>query len=218
MNVTIIGGHGKVAMLLAPRLVAAGHTVTSVIRKPEHADEVAQTGAVPLVASVEDASTAELVELLAGQEALVWAAGAGGGNPARTEAVDRDAAIRSMEACMQAEVPRYIMVSFSGSAPEYHVAADDPFRIYQDAKIAADEHLRASRLDWTILGPGPLNLEPSAGRVNPAAAHNHGDHAPRALVADVIVAALADPVTVGRTLVIGAGDVPIADWFATLPG
>lgn len=217
MNVTIIGGHGKVALLLAPRLVAAGHTVTSLIRNPAHAQEVAQTGAVPRVASVENASITDLIDLLEGQDAVVWSAGAGGGDAARTQAVDRDAAIRSIDACVQAGVSRYVMVSFSGADPKYLVAPGDPFRPYADAKIAADEHLRASTLDWTILGPGPLNDDPSTGRVDPAAAHDAGDHAPRALVADVIVSALAEPMTVGRTLILGAGDVPIQEWFATLP-
>lgn len=217
MKVTIIGGHGKVALQLAPRLVTAGHTVTSLIRNPQHADDVAHTGAFPRLASVEDASTAELADLFAGQDAVVWAAGAGGGDPARTRAVDRDAAMRSMDACVQAGVSRYVMVSFSGADPTYLVAQDDPFRPYADAKIAADKHLRASSLDWTILGPGPLNDDPSTGRVNPQATRDDGDHAPRGLVADIIVSALAEPVTIGRTLIIGAGDVPIQEWFATLP-
>ena len=34
-NVLILGGHGKVALLAAPLLAAAGHTVTSAIRKAE---------------------------------------------------------------------------------------------------------------------------------------------------------------------------------------
>ena len=39
-RVAIIGGHGKVALLATPLLVADGHRVTGIIRNPDHAGEV----------------------------------------------------------------------------------------------------------------------------------------------------------------------------------
>lgn len=216
MDITIFGGHGKIALLLAPMLVEAGHRVTSVIRNPDHVDDVEATGATALVSSLEDADTATLTELLSGQDAVVWSAGAGGGAPERTDAVDRDAAIRSMDAAVAAGVGRYVMVSFSGASPDHLVPEDDPFRRYQDAKIAADEHLRASDLDWTILGPGALTTDPADGRVNPDATSRNGDESPRELVAQVAAAVLADGRASRRTLVFGKGDVPIDDWLASL--
>ena len=154
MHITLFGGHGKIALLLAPMLVDAGHQVTSIIRNPDHAADVEATGATAVVSSVEDADADTLVDLLTGQDAVVWSAGAGGGSPERTYAVDRDAAIRSMDAASAAGARRYVMVSFSGSTPDALVPEDNPFRHYQDAKIAADEHLRGTDLDWTILGAG----------------------------------------------------------------
>jgi len=216
MRVTIFGGHGKVALLLAPMLVEAGHEVTSVIRNPDHVADVEATGATALVSSVEEADEEAFRALLSGQDAVVWSAGAGGGDPARTNAVDRDAAIRTMDAAAAVGVRRYVMVSFSGANTDSLVPPDDPFRTYQDAKIAADDLLRASDLDWTILGPGPLTLEPSAGLVNPHATRGDGDRASRELVAQLIVAVLADPRTYRRTLVVGDGDVPIEEWLASL--
>ncbi|HEY0643890.1 MAG TPA: NAD(P)H-binding protein, partial [Nocardioides sp.] len=132
MRVTIFGGHGKIALLLAPMLVEAGHEVTSVVRNPDHVADVEATGATAVVSSVEDADTDALTELLTGQEAVVWSAGAGGGDPQRTYAVDRDAAIRSMDAAVAAGIERYVMVSFSGSTPDHLVPEDNPFRHYQD--------------------------------------------------------------------------------------
>ena len=55
-RIVIVGGHGKVALLAAPLLVAAGHEVISVIRNPAQADDITATGASPLVLSVEDAT------------------------------------------------------------------------------------------------------------------------------------------------------------------
>ncbi|GAB3019976.1 NAD-dependent dehydratase [Nocardioides flavus (ex Wang et al. 2016)] len=216
MRTTIFGGHGKVALLLAPLLVEAGHEVRSVIRNPDHVADVEATGATAVVSSVEDADLADLTDLLRGSDAVVWSAGAGGGDPKRTDAVDRDAAIRSMDAAVAAGVARYVMVSFSGASTDHLVAEDDPFRRYQDAKIAADEHLRGTDLGWTILGPGALTTEPSDGKVNPAATSRDGDESPRELVAQVAAAVLADERAARRTLVFGKGDVPIADWLGSL--
>ncbi len=216
MRITIFGGHGKVALLLAPLLVEAGHEVTSVIRNPDHVSDVEATGATAVISSVEDADTAALTELLSGQDGVVWSAGAGGGSPERTYAVDRDAAIRTMDAAAAAGVGRYVMVSFSGAFADVRVPEDNPFRHYQDAKIDADEHLRGTDLGWTILGPGTLTTEPSTGAVNPAAGFNDGDETSRELVAQVAHAALEDDRTSRRTLVFGDGDVPISDWLSSL--
>ncbi|MFV0319370.1 MAG: bifunctional nuclease domain-containing protein, partial [Microbacterium sp.] len=103
-RILIVGGHGKVALLLAPQLVARGDTVTSVIRNPAHDAEVAATGAAPLVADVAQLDTDQLTNIVAGNDVVVWSAGAGGGDPQRTYAVDRDAAIRSMDAAAVAQV------------------------------------------------------------------------------------------------------------------
>lgn len=216
MRVTIFGGHGKIALLLAPMLVGAGHEVTSVVRNPDHVADVEATGATALVSSVEGADAGALGDLLSGQDAVVWSAGAGGGDAARTYAVDRDAAIRSMEAAGAAGVRRYVMVSFSGSSPDVLVPEDNPFRHYQDAKIAADDHLRGTDLDWTVLAPGSLTLEPGRGSVNPDAAFRDGDVTSRELVAQVALAVLSDPRASRRTLVFGDGDVPIDAWLDTL--
>ena len=216
MRVTIFGGHGKIALILAPMLVDAGHEVTSVVRNPDHVADIEATGARAVVSSVEDADVDGLVELLSGQDAVVWSAGAGGGDPERTYAVDRDAAIRSMEAARAAGAGRYVMVSFSGSSPDVLVPEDNPFRHYQDAKIAADDHLRASDLDWTVLGPGTLTLEPGTGAVNPDARFNDGDVTSRELVAQVALAVLSDSRASGKTLVFGDGEVPIDAWLASL--
>ncbi|WP_275106516.1 NAD(P)-dependent oxidoreductase [Nocardioides daphniae] len=87
-KVIIIGGHGKVALRLAPQLVERGDEVTSVFRNPDHEDEVARTGARAVVGDVETMSTEALTELVRDHDAVVWSAGAGGGDPERTYAVD----------------------------------------------------------------------------------------------------------------------------------
>ena len=216
-RIAIIGGHGKVALLTAPLLVAAGHEVVSVIRDPAQADDVAAVGATPLVLSVEDAGTDELTRALAGADAVVWSAGAGGkGGPQRTDAVDRAAAIRSMEAAAAAGVRRYVMVSFITAYGE--VPADHPLRAYAIAKIAADRHLQSTGLDWTILGPGRLTLDAPTGAITVGRVDSDaGAPTSRANVARVIAAVLAEPASIGRVIPFRDGDTPIARAVADVP-
>lgn len=212
-NVLIIGGHGKVALHLAPLLKEAGHAVTSVIRNPAHIDDVVAAGATPVVHDVATASVAELAELMLGQDAIIWSAGAGGGSPERTYAVDRDAAIASMEAAAAAGVQRYLMVSYLGAGTDHGVPPGDSFFAYAEAKAAADAHLRASQLAWTILAPGALTDDEASGLIDPTPAAERGPSDPRstsrANTALVSAAALEHPGTILHTVEFSDGTVPI---------
>ncbi|OFS27858.1 SDR family oxidoreductase [Brevibacterium sp. HMSC07C04] len=207
-RITIIGGHGKIALLAAPLLVKAGHEVTSVFRNPEHEADVAKTGAAAKVADVEQLDTAQLAQLFDGQDAVIWSAGAGGGNPARTKAVDQDAAIRTMDAAQQAGAKRYVMVSYFNSSRDHGVDPEDGFWHYAEAKSIADEHLRGTDLNWTILGPSLLTLEPGSGTIT---VDGKGSEVSRENVAQVIAAVVEDASTIGRTINFDDGDTPIAE-------
>ena len=212
MKVLVLGGHGKVALLLAPLLAARGDDVTSVIRNPEHAGDVTAAGASSLVLDVEAADEAALRDAVDGYDAVVWSAGAGGASAERTYAVDRDAAIRTMDAAAATGVRRFVMVSWIGSTPDHGISPDDAFFAYADAKLAADDHLRATALDWTILGPGTLTLGEPTGTIT-LDPEGKGEVS-RADVAAVIAASLADDRTVGRFIRFGGGDTPIAEALA----
>ncbi|WAH96022.1 NAD(P)-binding oxidoreductase [Arthrobacter sp. MMS18-M83] len=211
-RIAIIGGHGKVALQLSRILSNEGHAVTSFIRNPEHAPDVAATGAASVILDVEHSTTAEVASALDGHDAVVWSAGAGGGNPQRTYAVDRDAAIRSMDAAAQTGVARYVMVSYFGAGPGHGVPEDNSFYAYAEAKAAADEYLRATDLDWTILGPGGLTNNPGSAliEVDPADPGT-GTATSRANVALVAAAVLELPETVRRTIEFRDGSTPVVD-------
>lgn len=207
-RIVLIGGHGKVALRLERLLVARGDEVDAVIRNPAHAAEVAATGASPVLADLETLDVDGLAELVRGHDAVVWSAGAGGGDPRRTYAVDRDAAVRSMAAAEAAGVRRYVMVSYFRS-PDHSVPETDSFHAYAEAKAAADEHLATTPLDWTILGPSRLTDGEGTGRIDAEASESLT--VDRADVAAVAAAVLAEPATIGRTIRFNAGATPIAD-------
>lgn len=207
MDIALIGGHGKIALLAAPLLVEAGHTVHSVIRNPDHAQEVEATGAQAVLADIETLDAGGWDDLLQGKDAVVWAAGAGGGNPERTRAVDQDAAIASMEAAQRTGAERYVMISYFGASLEHGVPQDDPFHTYAEAKAQADAHLRGTELAWTILGPSGLTLEEPTGRIDAAA--SEGGTVSRGNVARVIAATLERPGTAGTFLTFNDGEQEI---------
>ena len=216
-RIAIIGGHGKVALRLSRLLTEQGHDVTSLFRKPAQSGDVRETGANPVVLDVENSSAKEIAEATEGHDAVVWSAGAGGGNPARTYAVDRDAAIRSMDAAAQAGASRYVMVSYLGASLEHGVPEDDPFFPYAEAKAAADDYLRKTDLEWTILGPGRLTLEEPSGRIaagpDPDAVTRDTS---RGNVARVVAAVLEEPQTIGRTIGFVDGDTPIDEAIVSM--
>lgn len=215
-RILLIGGHGKVALLLEPLLVAAGHHVTAVVRNPAHEADVAATGATPLVADIERFDLDQLTSLESGNDVVIWSAGAGGGSAERTYAVDRDAAIRSIDAAVAARVPRYLMVSYFGAGPDHGVDPADSFFAYAEAKAAADAHLRESPLDWTILAPSALTLDAPTGRIDVDA--DTSLSVARADVAAVVVASVDEPATSRRTVRFNTGDVPIAEALRGLAG
>ena len=214
----IIGGHGKVALVLAQLLKTGGNDVTSIFRNPDHTDDVENTGASPVVADVEQLSVAQLADLLEGQDAVVWSAGAGGGSPERTYAVDGDAAIRAMDAAVMAGAKRFVMVSYFGAGQDHGVPEDDPFHAYAQAKADADDHLRASSLDWTVVGPGALTEDEATGRIDVSAGERDGEHrTSRANVALVVAAVLDDPSTIGKTIEFSDGHTLITEALEVQP-
>ncbi len=157
-RVIVIGGHGKVACS-RPHPDRARRRGDSVFRNPDHSDDVADTGAKPVVADIER-STPTRWPVAGRHDAVVFSAGAGGGNPARTYAVDRDAAIRVIDAAAQAGVRRFVMVSYFG-AGQTTVCRRNSFFPYAEAKAADATCAPAT---WT--GPcwaGPLTLDRRPG-------------------------------------------------------
>lgn len=214
MRIAIIGGHGKVARLLAPILVERGHAVSSLIRDDRQSPEISATGATPVVADVTSLGEGALVDVLAGHDAVVWSAGAGGGDPERTRAVDRDAAIASMDAAEAAGVDRYVMVSYFGASRAHGLEPSDSFYAYAEAKAAADDHLRRSGLAWTILGPSALTDGPGSARIELGGEGTSGSSVDRADVARVAAAVLERPETARCTIEFNSGPTPIDEALA----
>ena len=206
MGVVIAGGHGQIGLLLGCLLAERGERVRGLIRNPEHAADLEAAGVEAVVFDLET-DNRDLAGVIAGADAAVFAAGAGPGSGAeRKNPLDRDGAIRLIEACERAGVRRYAMVSAMGA--EAGVDGDDVFAVYLRAKFEADEALRASGLDFTIIRPGRLTDDEPRGLVALGPSLERGE-IPRADVAATLAAVLDAANTIGKSLDLVSGDRPI---------
>lgn len=207
MRVVIAGGHGKIALRLTRLLSARGDSVAGLIRNPDQADDVAAHGGEPVVFDLERDSVEALAVVLADASAAVFAAGAGPGSGAeRKLTVDRDGAIKLLEAARAAAVPGYLIISSVGA--EDPPDGDDVFSVYLRAKAAADAAVEASDREWTIVRPGRLTDDAGTGHVRIDPDPIRGE-IPRDDVAAVVAALLHDPRAARRILYLNGGEDPI---------
>lgn len=210
MDVAIAGGHGQIALILEQLLSEGGHRVRGIIRNPDHAADLEAVGAKPIVFDLEKDDG--LAEHITGVDAVVFAAGAGPGSGAeRKRTMDRDGAVKLIDACNVNGIKRYVIVSAMGAKPG--VSGEEVFQVYLRAKFEADEALRASGLDYTVLRPGGLTNDAATGHVALGEELERGEIS-RADVAATLAAVLEAPNTIGKTLDLVDGDTPIAQAVA----
>jgi nucleoside-diphosphate-sugar epimerase len=214
MDVAIAGGHGKVGRRLARRLAGRGDRVRGLIRNPDHAAELLADGSEPVLCDLEAASVDDVAAAIAGADAVVFAAGAGpGSGAARKLTMDRDGAIKLIDAARAAGIERYLIVSSVGA--ESPPGGDDVFGAYLRAKAEADLALTASDRAWTIVRPGSLTDDPGSGSVRIEIEPVRGKVS-RDDVAEVLDAILHEPRSVGRILYVIGGRVPVEEALAAV--
>ena len=210
MRVVIAGGHGRIALRLTALLAGRGDVVTGVVRNADHRGDVEAAGGTAGVCDLETASADDLAGHLRGVDAVVFAAGAGPHSGVlRKDTVDRAAAVLLADAAEEAGVRRYLLVSAMGVDAEPDPDAGEVWIAYLRAKRAAEQALRDTKLDWTILRPGRLTDDPGTARVRLAPSVASGAIT-RDDTAAVLVALLDTPGTIGQTLELVEGDDDVA--------
>lgn len=209
MEVAIAGAHGKVARRLAQLLVGRGDRVRGLIRNTDHAPDLRADGSEPVLCDLEAAGVDEVAAAIAGAGAVVFAAGAGpGSGTERKLTVDRDGAVKLLEAARAAGVERYVIVSSIGA--ENPPGGDDVFSVYLRAKAEADRALMRSDRAWTIVRPVSLTDDPGAGRVRLDVERLDGKVS-RDDVAAVLAAVLHEPRSAHLILYVTSGDTPVEE-------
>jgi uncharacterized protein YbjT (DUF2867 family) len=213
MEVLVIGGHGQVGLRLLRLLARDGHRGRGVIRNPEQASDLEAVGAEAVLCDLERGD--DLRPHLGAADAIVFAAGAGpGSGPARKRTVDYGAAVKSMQAASDRGVSRFVIVSSIGTHDV--AAAGEAMRPYLQAKRDADDALKQSGLEWTIVKPGHLTDTPGSGRVQVSRTFGGRADVPRDDVALVLFECLQAPNTIGVEFELFEGEVPAREAVRSL--
>lgn len=205
MHVLVAGAHGKIGRRFLHAMNHSEHTVRAMVRDGAQREQLQTIGAEEVViADLEG----DCREALAGCDAVVFTAGSGAHTPPeKTEDIDRHGAMALIDQAEAAGVSRFIMVSsMNADTPE---KGPEHMQHYFRAKGAADNHLRRSGLEYTIVRPGKLTDDDGSGRVDIAKDLGRRGEIPRTDVAEVLVMTLDSPNTIGRHFEVLAGTTPI---------
>lgn len=213
-DIAIVGGHGQVARLLVPLLTDRGDLPVALVRNPDHAADL--PGAAIRLLDIENASAEDFATVLTDCHAVVFAAGGGpDGKIERKRTVDLEGSLKSIEAAKSLGISRFVQLSAMGVDTDPGDDVEPVWKAYVEAKRDADAALRESGLDWTIVRPGALTDDSGTGRVKVGETVDRGE-IPRADVAAVLAAVLADDSTIGKQFEVVGGDTPVAEALSSL--
>ena len=217
--VTVFGATGGVGGLVTAQLLDAGRKVVAVVRDQRRGAPLQRAGATVIVHDLLRVDPPLLAHQLSGSSAVVFAAGVGYGAPLeQLLGVDREGAIAAAQAARAASVTRFLHISAIGVESGLPVGFDAGWwTAYYAAKRVADETLRSTDLDWTILRPGQLTDAPPTGRIL------LGDSLPlqpipRSDVAMLAITVLDEPASIGRAWEVTSGSTPIIKAVASAIG
>lgn len=212
VDVVVAGGHGQIARRLLGLLARDGHRARGLIRS---ADQVADLEAVGAEAVLADLEHDDLAAAVAGADAVVFAAGAGpGSGPERKRTVDRDGAVKLLDAARKAGIMRYVLISSMGA--DANAEDDGGFGAYLRAKGEAEDAVRAAGIAHTIVRPGHLTDAPGTGYATAGASLPEGDIS-RDDVATTLYLVIEGQRAVGETFdLIGGDDLTIGEALDTL--
>ena len=142
--ILLAGGTGHLGRVLVRRLAAGGAGLRILSRDPSRARKSVSEGVEVVAGDVR--VPASLTGALAGVDRVISAVtgfGPGGDGPRR---VDFEGNANLIDAAEAAGVKHFVLVSIHGAGPEH------PMELYR-AKFMAEQRLRESRLEWTIIRP-----------------------------------------------------------------
>jgi NADH dehydrogenase len=202
-QVLVLGGSGFIGRLLVNLLVERGCRVRVPSRRRDQAKHLIMLPTCEVIeANIHD--DAALDALVAGQDAVINLVGILQGREADFTRAHAELTRRALAACSRLKVRRFLQMSALGADPQ------GP-SMYQRSKGAAEAHVRASALDWTIFQPsvvfGPqdrfLNTFATLAKVAPLIPLAGADVRFQPVCVDDVALAFANaldnPATHGRT-------------------
>lgn len=212
MHVFIAGANGQIGQYLLQEMADSGHEARALIRHPDQGPDLQKLGATETVLGDLEHDCSEAMR---GCDAVIFTAGSGPHTgPDKTIDVDQNGAIQLVDTAKAMGIKRFIMVStMRAEEPE---KGPEKLRHYLQAKRNADEHLKSSGLNYTIVRPGRLTNDDGSGKVEVSTRLETFGEIPRQDVARVLLAVLDSDNTDNRVFDVVAGGTPVQDALASL--
>lgn len=216
MKILVVGANGQIGKHLVSFIQETeGVMAKAMIRNDEQAAYFEKLGAETVVVDLEKGI--ETIAIAAEDvDAIVFTAGSGPHTGKdKTIMVDLDGAVKTIEAAKKAGVKRFVMISSFDTRREAILSAPPSFAPYVAAKYYADEWLRQTELDYTIIHPGALTNNNGTGQVEVGFDLARGE-VPREDVARVILACLENDATIGKEFQVIKGAKSVTEAIASI--
>jgi uncharacterized protein YbjT (DUF2867 family) len=210
-KVLVAGANGLTGTRIIKILKNHGqYDPVAMIRNEDQKEKFSSMGVDVRIADLEG----DLSGLLEGINFVIFAAGSGSSTGKdKTIAVDQEGAIKLIDEAKRNKVKKFVMLSAIG--------ADDPennekLQHYLEAKHKADEHLKESGLNYSIIRPGSLTNDDGKGKIKAKKKLSERGRISREDVAYVIVNALDHANTHNQVVEILEGDQSLQEALGNL--
>ncbi|KAG6544127.1 hypothetical protein Mapa_014439 [Marchantia paleacea] len=153
-TVLVVGG-GGVGLETIKALSMAGSWITGYQRSDKFRKDIEGLGAMLAIGDVLDTATIEKTLKSNSFDAIVCTVGGGTTNPE----VDKQGPINLVDAAKKAGVKRFIMISSVGTGDSRQAVDERTIKVLLEvlaAKEVAEDYVKQSGLEWTIIRPGGL--------------------------------------------------------------
>jgi uncharacterized protein YbjT (DUF2867 family) len=198
--VLVFGGNRATGLEIVKMLREKGEDVTVAVRATSNTEALKAIGAKTVVADALDAASVQAAFASGQYKVVVSTLGTSRGENARRPDLVGNRNV--IDAAKAAGATRFVFVTVVGTGNSYD-AAPIPARSFLKDVIAlkgqAEDHLRASGLQYTIIRPGGLGLGKSTGQAVMVDDPQAFSYIARVDVAKLAVEAIGDPATIGKT-------------------
>lgn len=208
-KVLVVGANGQVAKFLTSKLKEKGHDPVAMIRKEEQAAQFKEQGIETVLADLEK----DFSHAFENVDTVVFAAGSGPHTgPDKTIIIDQEGAIETIDNTLDRGIKNFVMLS--GLPVDGPKGTDDKMKPYFYAKHRADQYLKNTDLNYTILRPGLLTDDEETGKVqmvehSDASSDATNGEVPRQDVAEVLAQIVDRNKLEGRIYYLIGGDTDI---------
>ncbi len=199
-NVLVAGANGTTGRIIIDLLKnSENYQPIAMVRKQEEKDRFEKENVKTVLADLEK----DVSHAFKNVDKVIFAAGSGGKN---VIGVDQEGAKKLTDAAKNAGAGKFVMLSSMGADDP---SVSDELQDYLKAKHNADEHLKSSGIDYSIVRPGSLTNEGSTGKIQLQEKLNKRGEISRADVAKTLVEVLDNGVKKNQTFEILSGETPI---------